>query len=82
MLHLIPLVDMAAGQSTIFTLPSTGGATQDNADSTRYGLRSEIEAGLLGNGETTIPGEEEEDRQWAFKRSVPTMVLYDEQGLR
>jgi len=45
-------------------------------------LSSEIEAGLRGSDHVTIPGNREQDKKWAFKRSVPTMVLYDEQGLR
>ena len=44
-------------------------------------LKEEIEAGLLGN-ELVVPGPRDEDKQWAFKRTVPTMVLYDEQGLK
>lgn len=61
----------------IFTLPKIGSAFESGPS-----LREEIEAGLLGTGETTVPGNREEDAQWAFKRSVPTVVLYDEQGLR
>lgn len=63
--------------TTIYTLPSTG-----TSESEGSGLRDEIEAALMGNGEYTIPGDREEDKAWKFKRSVPTVVLYDEQGLR
>lgn len=45
-------------------------------------LKDEIESGLLGTEHATVPGESDEDLKWAFKRSVPTMVLYDEQGLK
>ncbi|WVR04710.1 hypothetical protein IAU60_001721 [Kwoniella sp. DSM 27419] len=62
--------------STIFTLPSISG--QEGESSTR----DQIEAGLLGTSELTVPGSREEDKAWAYKRSVPTVVLYDEQGLR
>jgi hypothetical protein len=60
----------------IHTLPTT---TQSGSE---MSLKKEIEAGLLGTGKVTIPGDTEEDLKWSFKRSVPTMVLYDEQGLR
>jgi hypothetical protein len=73
---------MSSTKTTIFTLPSTGGGSSEGADAEQYGLRGEIEAGLLGTEEPTVPGEQEEDKKWSFKRSVPTMVLYDEQGLR
>lgn len=73
---------MPSTKSTIFTLPSTGEGSSSGADAEQYGLRGEIEAGLLGTAEPTIPGDQEEDKAWSFKRSVPTMVLYDEQGLR
>jgi hypothetical protein len=45
-------------------------------------LRDQIETGLLGTTEPTIPGSTEEDKKWAYTKSVPTLVLYDEQGLR
>lgn len=61
----------------IFTLPKIGSAFESGPS-----LREEIEAGLLGQDEATVPGDREEDKEWAFKRSVPTVVLYDEQGLR
>ena len=61
----------------IFTLPKIGSAFESGPS-----LREEIEAGLLGQKEPTVPGVREEDKAWAFKRSVPTVVLYDEQGLR
>jgi hypothetical protein len=47
-----------------------------------FNLKGDIEKGLLGTEDVTIPGDREEDKNWAFKRSVPTMCLYDEQGLR
>ena len=61
----------------IFTLPKIGSAFESGPS-----LREEIEAGLLGQKEATVPGDRDEDKAWAFKRSVPTVVLYDEQGLR
>ena len=62
----------------IFTLPPVSAASSGEASS----LREQIEAGLLGTKEATIPGNTADDKAWAFKRSVPTVVLYDEQGLR
>jgi len=61
----------------IHTLPAFISAKSDGSS-----LREEIEKGLIGNDEPTIPGDTAEDQKWAFKRSVPTVVLYDEQGLR
>ncbi|WVQ98171.1 hypothetical protein IAU59_005293 [Kwoniella sp. CBS 9459] len=70
--------------STIFTLPpvSTPSSRSDEPPTPAPGMRDQIEAALLGTKEVTVPGTREEDKQWAFKRSVPTVVLYDEQGLR
>jgi hypothetical protein len=62
---------------TIYTLPAIAQSAGDQAS-----LKDQIERALLGTGEVTVPGETEEDKKWAFKRSVPTVVLYDEQGLR
>lgn len=70
--------------STIFTLPPTRQSSSGSPDSdtSPWSLRSEIESALKGTDELTIPGFGEEDKNWAFKRSVPTVVLYDEIGLR
>jgi hypothetical protein len=62
---------------TIHTLPAIPSSAGDAAS-----LKDQIEAALLGTGEVTVPGDTPEDQKWAFKRSVPTVVLYDEQGLR
>ncbi|GAA6013912.1 hypothetical protein JCM11491_000470 [Sporobolomyces phaffii] len=45
-------------------------------------LRAEIVNGLMGTSEPTVPGPTAEDRSFAFKRRVPTMVLYSEKGLQ
>ncbi|ORY20909.1 hypothetical protein BCR39DRAFT_554493 [Naematelia encephala] len=58
----------------IFSLPSRAGPTTS--------LRDEIEAGLAGRSEPIVPGNRTEDRRWSFKRNIPTVVLYDEQGLK
>ncbi|ORX33987.1 hypothetical protein BD324DRAFT_584223 [Kockovaella imperatae] len=63
----------------IYTLPSLGQAAPEDASSS---LKQEIEAGLIGKTEATIPGDTPEDKSWAYTRSVPTVVLYDEMGLR
>lgn len=70
--------------SMIFTLPPTRRSSSGSPDSdtSPWSLRSEIESALEGTDEPTIPGSGEEDKKWAFKRSVPTVVLYDEIGLR
>ena len=62
----------------IYTLPPVATALSSEGIS----LRAEIEAGLLGTEKPTVPGSDPADQAWAFKRSVPTLVLYDEQGLR
>lgn len=61
----------------IHTLPAIASTPGDTAS-----LKDQIADALRGNGQVTIPGDQEEDKRWAFKRSVPTVVLYDEQGLR
>lgn len=64
----------------IFTLPPV---TRDiSGEESSLQQQKQIEAGLLGSKELTVPGSTHEDQEWAFKRSVPTVVLYDEQGLR
>ena len=63
----------------IYTLPSVGQAAPEDAGSS---MKEEIEAGLLGTEEATVPGDTEEDKAWSYKRSVPTVTLYDETGLR
>lgn len=62
----------------IYTLPPTAQSTSSDAAS----IRDDIERGLIGSDQVTVPGKRPEDRRWSFKRSVPTVVLYDEQGLR
>ena len=62
----------------IYTLPSTERSTSSDAAS----IRTDIEKGLVGTSEPTVPGKKPEDRRWSFTKSVPTVVLYDEQGLR
>lgn len=70
--------------SAIFTLPPNRRTLSGSPDSdtSPWSLRSEIESALKGTNEPIIPGSREEDKKWAFKRSVPTVVLYDETGLR
>lgn len=62
----------------IYTLPPVG----QDGDSPAEPLREQIERGLLGTPRPTVPGNTEEDIKWSYKRSVPTVVLYDEEGLR
>lgn len=63
--------------SPIYTLPPTGDYGEPAEP-----LRTQIERGLRGTHLPTVPGTTDEDKQWAYRRSVPTVVLYDEQGLR
>lgn len=65
----------------IFTLPPVAGSSNSTSAEVPS-IRDEIEAGLQGTDEPVVPGKRSEDRRWSFKRSVPTVVLYDEQGLR
>lgn len=62
----------------IYTLPSVN----TNGDAEADSLRTQIERGLAGTDTSRVPGDTEEDKKWAYKRSVPTVVLYDEAGLR
>jgi hypothetical protein len=62
----------------VYTLPVAGDAGAADPEP----LRSQIERGLLGTTTPTVPGDTPEDQKWAYKRSVPTVVLYDEHGLR
>lgn len=62
--------------SHIYTLPAVS-TTNTPPES----LRDQIERSLLGT-ELVVPGDTEEDKRWAYRRSVPTVVLYSEKGLR
>lgn len=62
----------------IYTLPDVAAGS----DSVVEPLRDQIERGLAGTDQPTIPGNTESDKAWAYKRSVPTVVLYDAAGLR
>lgn len=64
--------------SVIYSLPSVGSSSSGDPES----LRDQIERGLVGTTKASVPGATAEDRKWAYKRSVPTTVLYDEAGLR
>lgn len=61
----------------VFTLPPVGDTGAEMEP-----LRDQIQKGLLGTDTPTVPGSTAEDQKWAYKRSVPTLVLYDEAGLR
>ena len=65
----------------IIQLPSLPSSAPTNGGGSQT-LREEIIKGLRGTEQDIIPGEEEEDKQWKYRRSIPTMVLYDEKGLR
>jgi len=64
-------------QHQVYTLPPIADSGAEPEP-----LRDQIERGLLGTPTPTVPGDTPEDQQWAFKRSVPTVVLYSEHGLR
>lgn len=66
--------------TTIHSLPIAKSSATSSAPP--RSLKEEIEAGLIGTSDPVVPGSEPEDLKWSFKRSVPTLVLYDEQGLR
>lgn len=63
--------------SHIYTLPAVS-ATNTPPES----LRDQIERSLLGTEKSVVPGDTDEDKRWAYRRSVPTVVLYSEKGLR
>lgn len=67
----LPLIDLYSG--TV------------NADSTASSKRlcADIIQGLKGRSALTVPGDvnNPQDLKFAFKRTLPTMILYDEQGL-
>ncbi|GAA6042900.1 hypothetical protein JCM8097_002759 [Rhodosporidiobolus ruineniae] len=44
-------------------------------------LRQQIVDGLLGSKAPIVPGKDSIDRQYSFRRTVPTMTLYSERGL-
>lgn len=44
-------------------------------------LRDQIIAGLKGRAQPVVPGETDVDRQFAYRRTIPTMTLYSQRGL-
>ena len=70
---------MSGSKIKIFSLPSVGQAAPEDSGSS---LKEEIEAGLIGTVELDVPGSEPGDTKWAYRRSIPTVTLYDEAGLR
>ncbi|GAA5868052.1 hypothetical protein JCM8547_000789 [Rhodosporidiobolus lusitaniae] len=70
-----------ASDSARSTSPSS--FEQDNAAAApdAFELKAQIIKALLGTKELTVPGETNEDKQFAYKRKVPTMTLYSERGL-
>ncbi|GAA6059119.1 hypothetical protein JCM10212_003866 [Sporobolomyces blumeae] len=64
--------------------PTESTTSSDDAHSDSFPvdpLREQIVAGLKGTESSTVPGATEGDQAFAFKRSIPTMVLYSERGL-
>ncbi|WVQ69374.1 uncharacterized protein L199_007591 [Kwoniella botswanensis] len=72
----------STARTTIFTLPTPSSDSSSESHTPPPTLREQIESSLKGTSDIQYPGEREEDRQWGYKRSVPTVVLYDEEGLR
>jgi tRNA-specific adenosine deaminase 2 len=66
-----PLIDLYSGSSE---------GQQSQTDT----LRAEILEGLKGSKTSIVPGstEDAEDVKWAYNKTLPTMILYDEEGLR
>ncbi|GAA5902514.1 hypothetical protein JCM6882_002772 [Rhodosporidiobolus microsporus] len=61
---------------------STAASSVDAEDTpTVDPLREQIIQGLVGSKEPTVPGKDDADRTFAFKRTIPTMVLYSQRGL-
>ncbi|WWC68052.1 uncharacterized protein I206_101971 [Kwoniella pini CBS 10737] len=67
---------------SIYTLPTAQTNNGNKSNIPNLSIKEQIEFGLKGTNEIIYPGNEEEDKKWGFKRSVPTLVLYDEEGLR
>ncbi|BEJ14712.1 hypothetical protein CspHIS471_0404790 [Cutaneotrichosporon sp. HIS471] len=63
--------------SPIYTLPLTG-----HSGKPAESMRVQIGRGLRGTDSPTIPGTTDEDKKWAYKRSIPPIALYDQEGLR
>ena len=62
-------------------LPSTSSSTEPTSTA-QPTLRESIIRGLKGSETDIVPGDEQEDQEWKYRKSIPTMVLYDEKGLR
>ncbi|KAN0066219.1 hypothetical protein ACQY0O_000313 [Thecaphora frezii] len=68
----VPIIDLYSGSAeSLFP------------ESAQEKLRHDIISGLRGFDQPVIPGKEadSEDRSFAYKRTLPTVILYDEQGL-
>ncbi|EPQ32309.1 uncharacterized protein PFL1_00505 [Pseudozyma flocculosa PF-1] len=68
----VPIIDLYSGT-----------ADSLSPESAKDKLRQDILAGLRGLDQPMIPGKENdaEDRSFAYRRTLPTVILYDEQGL-
>lgn len=69
---------MLSKKPSIISLASSSSTT---ADFSEESLRVQLASALRGSGETIVPGKRPEDKAYSYKRSVPTILLYDEQGL-
>ncbi|PWN49665.1 hypothetical protein IE53DRAFT_317214 [Violaceomyces palustris] len=65
----VPLIDLYSGS--------------EDVESSRDALKREIIRGLKGSDRIMVPGRENdpEDLKFAYKRTLPTTILYDEKGL-
>lgn len=73
----------SSGASSQDMSPSSSSHSSDNTSATSVAdpLREQIVAGLRGTKERVVPGKTDADRQFAYRRTIPTMTLYSQRGL-
>ncbi|BGP74099.1 hypothetical protein NBRC10513v2_007531 [Rhodotorula toruloides] len=61
--------------------PRSPSPSSTSSDSSVDPLIAQVIAGLRGTSEHVTPGQTSEDKEFAYKRSIPTMTLYSQRGL-
>lgn len=60
------------------------GSPEQNREGQAEELKRQVIAGLKGHATLTVPGSTDraEDVEWAYRKTLPTTLLYDEVGLK
>ncbi|GAA5988472.1 hypothetical protein JCM11641_007161 [Rhodosporidiobolus odoratus] len=77
-----PPASPSTSPSSLSDSASTSASSINDEDSSPTDpLREQVIKGLVGTQQAVLPGKTDDDRQFAYKRTIPTMTLYSEKGL-